>query len=95
MANDLNSFYSSHYFTAEQELVYKEISSMKCADIDISIEDVKSYFRHVNPCKASGPDGISSRTLRVCAHHVGTALAKAIPAVNRHWCSSLTMEKNL
>jgi hypothetical protein len=44
MANDLNSFYSSHYFTAEQELVYKEISSMKCADIDISIDDVMSYF---------------------------------------------------
>ena len=64
MANDLNSFYSSHYFTAEQELVYKEISSMKCAYIDISIEDVKSYYRHVNPCKASGPDGISCRTFR-------------------------------
>ena len=37
----------------------------KCADIDISIDDVKSYFRHVNPPKASGHDGINIKPLNV------------------------------
>ena len=70
MANNLNDFYCRfdiHDFMAEQDLVYKEIRGMKCVDFNISIDDVKSHFRHVNPRKASGPDGISSRTLKMCA----------------------------
>uniref|UniRef100_A0A671TU97 Reverse transcriptase domain-containing protein n=1 Tax=Sparus aurata TaxID=8175 RepID=A0A671TU97_SPAAU len=70
MANDLNDFYCRfdiHDFRVEQDLVHREISGMKCVDIDISIDDVKSYFRHVNPRKASGPDGICNRTLKMCA----------------------------
>ena len=42
-------------------------SGMKCVDIDISIDDVKSYFRYVNPHEASGPNGMSSRTFKMCA----------------------------
>ena len=69
MAN-LNDFYckfDTSDFVAEQDLVHEEISGMKCVYIDICVDDVKSYFRHVNPCKARGPDCMSSRTLKIYA----------------------------
>ncbi|KAK0131096.1 RNA-directed DNA polymerase from mobile element jockey [Merluccius polli] len=44
-----------------------EVRGLVGADIEISIDEVKTFFRRINPRKASGPDGISSRTLTMCA----------------------------
>ena len=43
-----------------------EVRDMLNSHIEISIDDVRSHFRRVNPHKAHGPDYISCKALRVC-----------------------------
>lgn len=38
--------------------------------LPISVADVSTTFRHVNPHKAASPDGIPSRVLRACAYQL-------------------------
>lgn len=56
-----------HDFKVEQNEAIIAVRDMKGMDIDISMDEVKFYFRRINPRKACGPDGISCRTLKVCA----------------------------
>uniref|UniRef100_A0A9J7XIF0 Reverse transcriptase domain-containing protein n=1 Tax=Cyprinus carpio carpio TaxID=630221 RepID=A0A9J7XIF0_CYPCA len=70
MANELNDFYCRfdiHDFKVEQNEIITAVRDMKGIDFDIPMDEVKFYFRRVNPRKACGPDGISCRTLKVCA----------------------------
>lgn len=70
MANQLNDFYcrfDKYDFKVEQSEAITAVKEMKGTGIHISINEVKSHFRRINSRKACGPDGISCRTLKVCA----------------------------
>lgn len=46
------------------------------SDLSCSPDDVASVLRQLDPTKACGPDGISSRILKNCAHELAPSLTK-------------------
>jgi hypothetical protein len=73
-ANDLNKFYARfdcHDFEHEREQVKEMLVSepkhKQSEVIVVSEEEVLSILKHTNPNKASGPDGVRSNVLKLCA----------------------------
>lgn len=68
-ANDLNSFYCRFDmcdFISQQKVALDSIDSIPAVDIQISVNNVKQYFKCVNPRKSYGPDGVSNKVLQAC-----------------------------
>lgn len=70
-SDDLNTFYcrfDNVDYSTQQELAMDAVRTMQFRDIQISTEEVKELFSRVNINKSQGPDGISCKLLRTCAH---------------------------
>ena len=59
----LNKFFA-HF---EDNTVPPTWPATKDCGLSFSVADVSKPFKRVNPCKAAGPDGITSCVLRACA----------------------------
>ena len=59
----LNTF----FVRLEDNTVPPTWSATKDCGLSFSMFDVSKIFKHVNPRKAAGPDGITSHVLRACA----------------------------
>ena len=69
LAEDLSTFYlrfNAHDFRNELDKVTSEVERLPKQKVTIKEDDVKRQFKKVNQRSASGPDGVSGRTLREC-----------------------------
>ena len=69
LANELNAFYcrfDCHDFSTEQQLAMGRVHEQTDSPIFTNEDDVRSLFSKLNARSASGPDGVSSKTLKLC-----------------------------
>lgn len=79
-ANIFNSFFQSVFnkFSPDDALDPNAVpvTDSVISDLSCSPGDVTSVLRQLDPTKACGPDGISSRILKNCAHELAPSLTK-------------------
>ncbi len=67
-------------FKSEQNMAIMKVKEREDVNRDvnivISLDDVRSHFKRVNPCKAPGPDKVSCRVLRACAEQLAQPFQK-------------------
>ena len=69
LANELNVFYTrfdQHDFSLEQRQAMDTVHQLPGSPVIISEEEVRGLFMKLNARSASGPDGISCKTLKTC-----------------------------
>ena len=82
LAEDLSTFCTSfdkRDFHTEQERVMVETQSRWLHPVEVSEEDVKAFFRIVNPRSATGPDSVNKRTLKECSESLAPVFTKSVP----------------
>ena len=70
LANELNVFYTrfdQHDFSLEQHQAMDTVHQIPGSPVVITEEEVRRLFKKLNARSASGPDGISSKTLKICS----------------------------
>ena len=92
--DDLNGFYA-RFDDSRIKRKYPEVGSIEdVTSVYFSPNEVKKQFMSVNPRKASGPDGVSSRVIKLCAEQLSSvfsilfnrAYQEHIPAVWKESC---------
>jgi hypothetical protein len=69
LADELNAFYcrfDRHDFSKEQQQAMDRVRELPDFPIVTTEEDVRTLFSKLNARSASGPDGVSSKTLKLC-----------------------------
>ena len=69
LANDLNIFYKrfdNKDFSQEQNIALNKVNENLDIPLVTTVEEVKTQFSKINARSASGPDGVGSRTLKLC-----------------------------
>lgn len=78
-ANELNEFYArfdKYDFTGSLEPLELDLLAKVDASICITVDQVRSSLRRINPRSASGPDRICGRLLKECSAEVAPVLQK-------------------
>ena len=100
LADELNVFYcrfDCHDFKAEQERAMQQVHEMPSSPITFTDDDVRSLFKKLNARSASGPDGVSSRTLKMCRDSLAPVFSRLFQQsfteghVPRIWRSSIVV----
>lgn len=80
-ANNLNNFYARfdvHDFTKDCDIMCNTVKQLPESPFSTELleEEVSSVFSHINPHKASGPDGVSGKLLKVCSSQLCNVFTK-------------------
>ena len=79
LANELNIFYTrfdKRDFQSEQQQAMEKIQFKDSVRVNASIENVRNRFKNLNVRSASGPDGVSSKTLKICCNSLAPVYSK-------------------
>ena len=79
LANDLNTFYTrfdKRDFKCEQQQAMNKAKNNHGNPILATVEDVRNRFKHLNARSASGPDNVSSKTLKICCDSLAPVYVK-------------------
>jgi hypothetical protein len=79
LADELNVFYcrfDCHDFSAEQDLAMQRVHEQSGDPISTTDDDVRNLFRKLNARSASGPDGVSSKTLKLCCDSLAPVFSR-------------------
>ncbi len=86
--NELNDFYSRfdiHNFNNELNELVDLLKERNDPEIKVTSEDVKNVLKRINIRKATGPDNICGRVLKLCSEQLKSILSKLFQSsINQH-----------